>query len=106
MARISCDVAHCEYNCGGGCRLSVISVEGSDAYAHDETLCDSYTDNSESGCVNCVPEDCACQNSEIECDAEECKYNEDFRCNADRVSIGENDACTCSETCCRTFSLK
>ena len=38
-----------------------------------------------------------------ECDAQECKYNNDCYCTADRISVGTSDACTCSETECKTF---
>ena len=106
MARISCEVYNCEYNCDGGCRLNTIKVEGEEAQSSSETVCDSYTDRNEKGCVNCTPSDCACNNSEVECDAKECKHNSDNYCSADRICVGGNDACSCSETECKTFICK
>ena len=106
MAKISCEVLNCEYNCDGGCRLDTIKVEGEDAVVSDETVCDSYTDKNEKGCVNCVPSECACNNAEIECDAEECKYNSDCYCTADRITVGCSSACCCDETACLTFSSR
>lgn len=106
MSKISCEVIKCEYNCDGGCRLGNIKVEGEDAVTSEETVCDSYTDKNEKGCVNCTPHDCACNNSEIECSAEDCKYNSHCLCTADRISVGCSDACCCSETECKTFVVK
>ena len=106
MARISCEVTGCEYNCDGGCRLDTVKVEGEDATVSDETVCDSYTDRNEKGCVNCTPSSCACNNAEIECDAEDCRYNEDCICNADRITVGCKNAHCSAETACLTFSAK
>lgn len=103
MAKISCEVYRCEYNCEGGCRLETIKVDGADAQTCAETVCDSYTDRDEKGCVNCTPADCACNNCEVECDAEECTHNSNCYCTADRIDVGCADACCCSETECRTF---
>lgn len=103
MAKISCEVYNCNYNCDGGCRLETIKVEGENAGTSEETVCESYTDRNEKGCVNCTPRDCACMSSEVECDAEECKYNSDCICTADRITVGCSDACCCSDTECKTF---
>lgn len=106
MARISCEVYNCNYNCDGGCRLGTIKVEGSDAETSRDTVCDSYSDDNEKGCVNCTPASCACNNSEIECHAVKCKYNSNLLCTADRITVGNEDATTHSETQCRTFEEK
>ncbi len=106
MARISCEVYNCEYNCDGGCRLDTIKVEGEDATVSDETACESYTDRNEKGCVNCTPASCACNNSEVECDAVECKYNDDCYCTADRIKVGSSSAHRKDETECMTFTVE
>ena len=106
MAKISCEVLGCEYNCDGGCRLDTIKVEGEDAVVSDETVCESYTDKKEKGCVNCTPSNCACNNAEVECDAEECKYNSDCLCTADRITVGCQNAHCCEETACLTFKAE
>ena len=103
MAKIRCEAHNCNFNDNGGCRLQSIRIEGEDAETYNETLCDSYTDRTEHGFVNCTPCECACNNCAVECDAHECKYNEHSACTADRIDVGGENACCSSETECRTF---
>ena len=83
--------------------MESIRIEGEDAETYNETLCDSYTDRTEHGFVNCTPSECACNNCAVECDAHECKYNEHSACTADRIDVGGENACCSSETECRPF---
>lgn len=106
MAKINCEAYHCDYNCDGGCRLDVIKVEGVNARKSSETVCDSYTDKNEKGCVNCTPSFCACNNAKVDCDAKNCKYNEGCTCTADRINVGCASACCCEDTACLTFTDK
>jgi len=76
MAKIRCEAHNCNFNDNGGCRLESIRIEGDGAQTYDETLCDSYTDRTEHGFVNCT---------------------------ADRIDIGCESACCSSETECKTF---
>ncbi len=103
MAKIRCEAKGCSFNSDGGCRLDTIRIEGENAETCDETLCDSYTDRTEHGFVNCTPSECACNNCEVECEAQECKYNSDCTCTADRIDVGGENACCSSETECKTF---
>lgn len=70
MAKVSCEVYGCTYNCDGGCRLESIRIEGAHAEKACDTVCESYTDRTEKGYVNCTPADCACGACSIECDAQ------------------------------------
>ncbi len=103
MSRISCEVYKCNYNYDGGCRLGSIKIDGDAAEISAETVCDSYSDETSRGCVNCTPSDYACNNSEVECDARECLYNDRCLCTADRINVGNAEACCCDETECMTF---
>ena len=103
MAKITCEVKGCDYNCDGGCKLSSIKVEGFDATTSKETVCESYTDKNEKGAVNCIPCACATNSSEIKCDATNCKYNANSLCTADRVTISCDGDCCCDNTECKTF---
>jgi len=43
---------------------------------------------------------------EIYCDAKNCVYNEgDHKCMAGSISVGSQNACSCNETLCATFTL-
>ena len=106
MAKILCEALNCEYNSNGGCRLDSVKVEGEDACSSNETACDSYTDKNEKGCVNCTPHNCVCNNAEIDCDAEKCRFNENSLCTADRITVGCKDSHCSSDTACLTFSEK
>ena len=106
MAKISCEVYNCSYNCDGGCGLDSIKVSGKTATVSDETVCASFEDKH-----NCTKASCgicttACNNSDVECSASNCKYNSSMHCTADRISVGCEDACCCSETECKTFNTK
>lgn len=103
MARITCEVHNCTYHDHGGCRLSGIRVDGSGAGTSCETICGSYTDKTEQGFINGVPAECRCENSRVKCDASACRHNENGACEADRIKVGPSDACSCSDTECRTF---
>ena len=47
MAKVSCEVYGCTYNCDGGCRLESIRIEGARAEKACDTVCESYTDRTE-----------------------------------------------------------
>jgi hypothetical protein len=40
----------------------------------------------------------------IDCEAENCSYNEKCKCIAGAVNVGGNEACTSDETRCSTFT--
>lgn len=48
---------------------------------------------------------CPCA-SNIECEATKCVYNENSKCSADQIHVGNQNACNSSETCCSTFVEK
>ncbi len=103
MATITCEVKRCCYNKNGGCRLEGVKVEGDGALVSSETMCASFSD-CENSCTNsCECEPCACDNAEIECSAENCRYNDDGVCDADEIKVGCGTSHCASETRCETF---
>ncbi len=103
MSRISCEAYNCDFNRDGGCRLGSIRVAGGDTGTSAGTVCSSYTDADEHGCISCAPSACACENCRIDCDAYDCRYNRDCACTADRVHVGCEDARCSDDTECKTF---
>jgi len=106
MPTISCEVKKCCYNTEGGCKLENVRVDGDSAVVSDETLCDSFTENKEEATNNCSCEECACDKADVECSAENCRYNSDGCCEADKIEIGHSTADCCSDTQCETFEEK
>ena len=43
---------------------------------------------------------------EVSCEAVSCVYNEDCRCQADKISIGGGKACQCEQTECASFRAR
>lgn len=107
MPTISCEVTKCCYNKDGGCRLERVNVGGENAVVSVETMCDSFTDCKEDAMTNsCDCENEACDCAEIDCEAENCRYNENGECEAERIEVGKCSSCCCSETECETFEEK
>ena len=104
MAKVSCEVYGCTYNCDGGCRLESIRIEGARAEKACDTVCESYTDRTEKGYVNCTPADCACGACSIEGDAQDCKHNTSNHCTAPNITVSGSASKGQSGTECETFT--
>ncbi len=104
MPTISCQVKKCCYNKDGGCRLDGVRVEGKHAVISSDTMCDSFADKCSAEATNsCECSPCACDCAEIECSAENCKYNDDGYCDAKTITMGCGSSKCASETSCETF---
>lgn len=107
MTKILCEVEKCYYNKQGGCIRERISVDGKNACEPKETMCESYTDNKHTAAQNgCICHDNACDLSNISCSANNCKYNRNGSCNADKILVGTSTADCCNKTECETFAEK
>ena len=42
----------------------------------------------------------------VKCEAKNCIYNEDYKCQAKEIGIGGNAACESDETKCESFECK
>jgi len=107
MSNLECSVSTCAYYAENRCCKPGIHVSGRQAENSADTCCASYEEKSKAAANNTARCDCPNTSSEISCDACNCKYNEDGRCEADCVCV----SCCCSdpkcesETECATFIL-
>lgn len=103
MTDLGCNVKSCEHNKDNCCCLSSIQVTGSSACNCDNTCCSSYDEASKSASNSAkTPK----LNLSIACEAVNCIYNEEKRCNANHVDISGVCATNEEETVCATFSRK
>lgn len=104
MPELKCTVQTCMHNQECLCRLDRIRVSGAHAKQSGDTSCDSFRAQEGTSCSNAAGEPSAA--SAIDCQAAECRYNQDCRCTAGRISVEGNGACRCQETECATFSCQ
>ena len=103
MPELKCTVQTCTHNKNFYCDLDSIVVGGNSAKRSEETCCDSFeekhgafTSNFEAphGSLN------------VQCEAENCTYNENRMCAAEAIHIAGMNACTTGETECNSFVPK
>lgn len=100
MPLLVCSAKNCAYNEDMYCSKGEILVGGDEAQSSGETCCTSFRERGE-GATNSVGT--PSQEIEIECEACNCKYNDQCVCHADKVGIAGSSACDCEDTCCGTF---
>ena len=101
MPELKCTVQTCVHNKQYYCDLDRIQVGGSHAKRADETCCDSFEKRTGDTYSNVTGQ--APANSNIRCEATECRYNQSCKCHAGKISVEGGDACQCRETECATF---
>lgn len=103
MTRLDCNVVNCAFNNNNCCRRSEIDVQGRDAKMASETSCGSF---SAKGCECTVANSngCGCKETEVKCEATECKYNGSHRCMATHIGISGGHADCVRETECASFA--
>lgn len=104
MPELSCTVQTCVHNYQYLCELDKIQVGGSSAKDAQETCCDSFEERREGSYSNKTDSmksvsDC----SDVDCQAKACRYNEECKCHAGKISVEGGDACHSSGTECATF---
>lgn len=104
MTKLKCSVRGCTYQKDECCCRGNIHVEGTHANKNSETCCGSFQEKKECGCANSMGE--PPQMSEIACEAVNCKFNVDCKCNAKDIMVTGNNACSSSETECASFDCK
>lgn len=112
MPELKCTVQTCVHNKQYLCNLDTIQVGGQEAKTPTETCCDSFEkkgegysnsySNSYSDSMSGTASDCSC----VDCKATQCKYNDQCKCNAGRISVEGGDACQCGGTACATFTCE
>lgn len=101
MAELRCSVKNCTYNEDAYCCKGDIMVGGKCACTPDETCCGSFRERSGDSYSNTGER--PCKTISIDCEAENCVYNSNYKCVADHVDIKGCGACDCRETACATF---
>lgn len=101
MTVLDCNVVNCSYNEDNSCKRQDIQVEGSNAKTPSETSCGSFAPRG-CGCgVNTMGE--AKKDTEVACEASECKFNENKKCSASHIGISGGHADSVRETECGSF---
>lgn len=102
MPLLNCTARTCVYNKDEYCSKGDIKIDGNDAKTADETCCKSFVERKE-GVSNSASEGCGCQNVQILCEACQCAYNHDEKCEAAKITVTGTGACKCGDTKCGTF---
>lgn len=104
MADLKCAVENCMYNENHLCSKGDIMVGGKHANAVDETCCESFSQKREGydsfKSSTCHPT----KTISIDCEAEKCIHNSNYKCKASHVDIKGCGACDCKGTACATFT--
>lgn len=102
MPDLVCSVENCTYNKEHLCALNEIKVGGEQATNSESTCCDSFRDqrDSFSNCENCG---CGTKRTDVECEAENCVFNEECKCHADSIDVCGCGATKARATECSTF---
>ncbi len=115
---VDCSVEKCVHNMGGACGAQYIHVVGYNTQHSYQTDCHTFelrnfrssiTNMSNvniSGVVEQIFTDDPVMNPDIKCSVKECIYNSSMQCSADKVTVGDYDAVSISQTNCKTFKKK
>lgn len=104
---VKCGVTDCAYYNENYCTASQIEIGGQNATTADATRCETFRNSG--NMVN----SCGCSskggNTEVHCDAKECKHNSECHCMLSGIDVSCTCAsCDCSEnaqTFCSSFKL-
>ncbi len=105
MTQLKCNVIHCSSNKDNCCCRPDIHVGGSDAKDRCDTCCDSFTSIPE-GTTNDIGYAQPNSSMPVACDATNCVYNRDHRCEATAIDIQGAGAKVVDQTKCATFRCK
>ncbi|MBE6830264.1 DUF1540 domain-containing protein [Clostridium sp. KNHs216] len=104
MTNLHCDVMTCANNRDNFCCRPEIQVSGRQAQDSEETCCSSFLDATD-GAQNSVG--CSLPNTalDIYCEAENCRFNSNERCDANEISVQSGNAQPHSQsaTACASF---
>lgn len=104
MTKLECSVDSCIHNADDCCCRGEIDVKGKKACSMCDTCCGSYQKATNGRVRNSVsyPK----ENTEINCEAVKCIYNQSSKCTATNVGIAGYGARDKEETECSTFREK
>ena len=101
MPKLCCAAYNCSHNENSLCNLNSIDVSG--GVTPEDTCCNSFsTSSSASNCAGC-----ACAETNIGCEAHDCKHNEGCSCHAENVDICKcGSGNSCDNTECSSFAKR
>lgn len=106
MAELKCGAKNCVYNENSYCSKGDIMVGGKHAGKYEDTCCESFAQRRDDNAKMTSSISHPSKVISIDCEAEKCVYNKNFKCVAEHVDIRGCNACDCKETACATFSEK
>ena len=104
MTNLDCDVINCVYNKDASCVRKNIEVEGDSARFASETCCGSF-EQRRSGCSTCNSTQEVCKDTDVTCEAVECRFNKSKKCSANHIGISGRHADNMRETECARFTI-
>jgi len=104
MVRLDCDVKTCIHNADSCCCRGNILVDGEDADTKECTCCASFYEKTDSSYRNQyeTPD----VSLAVDCEAVNCRYNENHICRAEHINISGQSASDCRDTLCETFEAR
>ena len=104
MANLCCKADSCTYNKDECCCKGDIMVGGKLACDCDETCCESFSEKRSDSFSSAL--DHPSQTISIDCEANKCMFNSNYKCQAGKVEIKGNGAANSADTACLTFREK
>lgn len=104
MPLLSCTARTCVYNSDEYCSKGDIQVDGERATTVDETCCKSFKERTHESAAN--SRGCGCETIDVDCTAQQCVFNEQKKCKADKITITGAAACRKDDTKCGSFREK
>lgn len=104
MPALVCSAQNCIFNNAMYCSRGDIKVGGEDAKVCQDTCCESFEERKRENMRSSMGSPSI--ESDIKCEAVNCKYNNECICHAEHVDISGAAACRCDETECVTFDEK
>lgn len=105
MTQLNCSVIHCMSNRDGCCCRPEIQVGGANATELQQTCCESFRSTRE-GATNAMDYSHVNKTMPIRCEATNCIYNKDYRCDAKKIQVSGQSAEKMDQTCCETFECE
>ena len=103
MTNLTCSVENCVHNNSQCCCKEGITVGGVEAVSSSATCCDSFEEKQGAFISNFENPKSSLY---IQCEAENCTYNENRMCAAETIHIAGMNACATRETECNSFVPK
>lgn len=106
MSELRCGAENCVYNFDRLCGKGEICVGGKHAGQSDDTCCESFACHRDGMSSFTSSISHPSETISIDCEAEKCIYNHEYKCTANHVDIRGIAAKGCRETSCGTFREK